>query len=41
MLQKEVTDLTTHAKTNAMAKSDPPMPSWNPTAVAIAVTVAE
>jgi len=29
------------AITNAVAKSGPPKPSWNPTAVARAVTVAE
>lgn len=32
---------TTHAKTNAIAKSDPPKPSCKPTAVAKAVTVDE
>ena len=34
-------DHTTHAKTNAVANTDPPKPSWNPTAAARAVTVAE
>lgn len=32
-------DDTTQAKTNAVAKSDPPKPSCKPTAVAKAVTV--
>lgn len=32
---------TMQARTNAVAKSGPPKPSWNPTAVARAVTVAE
>ena len=33
--------LITHAKINATAKSDTPKPSWNPMAMARAVTVAE
>lgn len=32
---------TTHAKIVAVANNDPPKPSWNPTAAARAVTVAE
>ena len=33
--------ITTHAKINDVAKSDPPKPSWSPTAIARALTVAE
>lgn len=33
--------LTTHAKVNASANTDPPKPSWNPMAAASAVTVEE
>lgn len=32
---------TTHAKTTAMAKAGPPVPSWRPIEAARAVTVAE
>lgn len=32
---------TTHAKISAVANSDPPKPSWNPTDIARAATVAE
>ena len=39
--QMQRRDHTTHAKTNAVANTDPPKPSWNPTAAARAVTVAE
>ena len=33
--------LITHAKINVATNSDPPKPSWNPMAMASAVTVAE
>jgi len=33
--------LTTHANIIAVAKTEPPKPSWNPMATASAVTVAE
>ena len=33
--------LITHAKINVAVNSDPPKPSWNPMAMASAVTVAE
>jgi len=32
---------TTHANINAIENNDPPKPSWNPTAMARAATVAE